>query len=376
MQQTFKFNPGLHGIRCIAAMEVFLFHWLQMFPGAGQWLAKFHYPGHPWINLSLPMAIGSEGVPLFFVLSGYLLTSQWQGQPLIWPKVIEFYKRRALRIYPAFWFQMAVLVWVGYSLPQAFSIPSWRDLVLTGLLWINLPPMFVPPISNVWWTLPVEMLFYLCLPVLVLLVRKLGLTRVWLGALVLTFCWRVGVIERFAGQDLSEHLFTLDSLPGAFSVFMSGIAMALLQHRIQLKWRRPMLWLAVSMFFLIHAVLIHEIEVYWQGGILLVVFNTLLSISMALVVGAICMQEAPRWLTCKVMVWLGDLSFGIYLWHFPLMMALKTYWPALGKDAMDSVGMLFIILGGTLIMASFSYYAIERPLMRLGRNAVKREQLN
>ncbi len=295
---------------------------------------------------------------------------------MIWPKVIEFYKRRALRIYPAFWFQMAVLVWVGYSLPQAFSIPSWRDLVLTGLLWINLPPMFVPPISNVWWTLPVEMLFYLCLPVLVLLVRKLGLTRVWLGALVLTFCWRVGVIERFAGQDLSEHLFTLDSLPGAFSVFMSGIAMALLQHRIQLKWRRPMLWLAVSMFFLIHAVLIHEIEVYWQGGILLVVFNTLLSISMALVVGAICMQEAPRWLTCKVMVWLGDLSFGIYLWHFPLMMALKTYWPALGKDAMDSVGMLFIILGGTLIMASFSYYAIERPLMRLGRNAVKREQLN
>lgn len=367
MQDTFKFNPGLHGIRCIAAMGVLFFHWSQGFPGSGQWLAQFHYPGHPWVNLSLPMAIGWEGVPLFFVLSGYLLTSQWLGRPLECTKVIQFYRRRALRIYPAFWFQLAVLLWVGYLLPQAFSIPSLRDLVLTGILWLNLPPLFVPPMSNVWWTLPVEMMFYLCLPLLVLLTRKIGLTWVWLGALTLTFYWRSAVIDRYAGQDLSGQWAILDSLPGALSVFVSGVAMALLQHHIPLRWRGRMLWLAVSLFLLLHAVLIHEIEVYWKGGILLVVFNTLLSVSMALAVGAICMQEAPRWLTAKAMVWFGDLSFGIYLWHYPLIMVLKTYWPDVGKGAMESVGILVMLLAGTLTMASLSYYMIERPIMRMRR---------
>lgn len=367
MQQNFKFNPGLHGIRCIAAMGVFFFHWSQLFPGAGQWLAKFHYPGHLWVNLSLPMAIGWEGVPLFFVLSGYLLTSQWAGRTLVWPQIMRFYQRRALRIYPAFWFQLILLLGMGYLLPKAFPIPSMRDLVLTGFLWINLPPVFVPPLSGVWWTLPVELMFYLCLPLLVWLTRKVGLTWVWLGAVVLTFCWRSAVIERYAGQDLSGQLSVLDSLPGSLAVFMSGVGIALLQGRITPKWRRPMLWLAISIFLSIHAVLIHEIEVYWKGGILLVVFNTLLSLSMALAVGAICTQEAPRWLTRKVMVWLGDLSFGIYLWHFPLMIILKTYWPALGTDVMESLGLLCVLLAGTLTMASLSYYVIERPFMRLGR---------
>jgi peptidoglycan/LPS O-acetylase OafA/YrhL len=348
-------------------MGVLFFHWSQLFPGVGKWLAQVHYPGHPWVNLALPMAIGWEGVPLFFVLSGYLLTSQWLGRPLAWPRVFDFYLRRALRIYPAFWFQLAVLVAVGYFLPKAFSIPTLRDLLLTGLLWINLPPEFVAPISGVWWTLPVELMFYLCLPLIVLLTRKIGLTWVWLAALGLTFCWRSGVIDRYAGQDLSRQLDILDSLPGALSVFLSGVAMAVLQHRIPPTWRRPMLWLAVSLFLSLHAVLIDQIEVYWKGGVLLVVFNTLLSVSMALAVGAMCTQDAPSLLRGKVMVWLGDLSFGIYLWHYPLIMVLKTYWPDLGKSALESIGILLVLLTGTLMMASLSYYTIERPAMRMGR---------
>lgn len=367
MSNLFKFNPALHGLRCIAAMAVLIFHWGQFFPGGMQWLAQFQYPGHPWVNLSLPLALGSQGVTLFFVLSGFLLTSQWIGRPITKRWVLQFYLRRAVRILPAFWFQLAVLLGLAYVLPQVFKMPSPEHVALTGMLWINLPPAFVPPINDVWWTLPVEMLFYVVLPLLLFLERKVGLAWVWAGVLTATFAWRGAVMTHFMEQNLSQHFVELDALPGILSVFLSGMVMALLLQKIPVRLQKYLLWVAITLFILLQTVFVYNIQVYWQVGFMLLVWNTLLSITFALAVGALCSRITHGWLGSRPMIWLGDLSFGIYLWHFPLMLIAHTYWPTLGQGALASGGLLVGILAATLLIASLSYYTIERPLTQLVR---------
>jgi len=330
MSSSFRFIPALHGFRAVAAMEVLMFHWTQLFPGFNTWLAAYHVPGHPWLNPSWLYAMGWEGVVLFFVLSGYLLTSQWQGRPLTPQTVGHFYLRRAMRIYPAVWLQLVVLLVLAWVLPQVFVALSWPDALLNAVLWVNLPPIFAPLLNDVWWTLPVELLFYLFLPVLLGLKRRMGLGFVAVLVLAITFGWRWAIMARYAGQDLSSSLTVLDALPGVLAVFGAGCAAAMLQHRVLPQYSKPLLVLSMLALVALQALLVSQIETYWQGGWLLGIWNSLLALSLAGIVVAVCRDTQgilQRALSARPMVWLGNLSFGIYLWHFPVMKGLQKLWP-------------------------------------------------
>jgi len=365
---SLSFVPALHGFRAVAAMGVLFFHWVQVFPGFNAWLAAFHLPAHPMINLTVPWAIGWQGVPLFFVLSGYLLTSQWLGRPLTAANVGRYYLRRALRIYPAVWLQLVVLLALGTVLPQVFVQLPLQSVVLNVLLWVNLPPAFAPLLNDVWWTLPVELLFYLSLPLILGLQRRLGLGLVVASMLLITLAWRWAVIERYAGQDLSQHLAVLDSLPGALSVFGAGCAAAFLQHRLRPQDCRLLFALSMLAFAGAQVLLVAGIETYWQGGWLLATWSSLLAVSLAGMVVAVCrgakgvVQEA---MSTRPMVWLGEVSFGIYLWHLPVMRVLREFFPQAAHSIAGSLAMLVVVLAITLLLAALSYYGVERRLMNL-----------
>jgi len=70
-------------------------------------------------------------------------------------------------------------------------------------------------------------------------------------------------------------------------------------------------------------------------------------------------------------VWLGHVSFGIYLWHFQVMRALVLLWPELWSTPSMSLLALVISLPATLAMAALSYYCVERPLMAWGKHRFK-----
>src|SRR5690606_11389394 len=103
------FNPRLHGLRALAALGVLIFHWAQFFPVHPQLHAHTQVFGVLWHG-SLFVGFGWLGVPLFFVLSGYLLTHQWQSKPLVFANLKRFWWRRFLRIYPAVWLQLVLLL--------------------------------------------------------------------------------------------------------------------------------------------------------------------------------------------------------------------------------------------------------------------------
>ena len=69
------FNPFLHSLRGIAACSVLLFHWEQHFPAAGHWLQQF-FPAQTLLDPTIYIGFGWMGVPLFFILSGWLLGAQ------------------------------------------------------------------------------------------------------------------------------------------------------------------------------------------------------------------------------------------------------------------------------------------------------------
>jgi peptidoglycan/LPS O-acetylase OafA/YrhL len=71
-----------------------------------------------------------------------------------------------LRIYPAVWFELAVLLLLAGLIPGLITPAAYETLPLQVLLWINLPPVMAEPLNLVWWTLPVELSFYLILPLL------------------------------------------------------------------------------------------------------------------------------------------------------------------------------------------------------------------
>lgn len=368
------FMPELHGLRGIAAISVLLFHWVTIFPGFGQSLIPYHVPGHPWLNPSLPFAMGWQGVTLFFVLSGYLLTSHLHNKPLTWQVVRLFYLRRVLRIYPAVWMQLAVLLMLGWWFPLVFVSQPWDRTLLNAMLWINLPPVYAPMLNDVWWTLPVELLFYASLPLLLVLRKNIGLGLVAALMLFITFGWRAWVMSVYAGQNLSAHQYVLDALPGVLTSFGSGFMAATLQQRVQSKNGFLLLAVSVFVFLLLQTWLVSGIETYWQGGLLLMVWNTLLSLSMSGIVLAIChggLDTTQKLLSARPMVLLGEWSFGIYLWHYPVMMGLKALWPRSVDQHVESLLALGVSVAIALALAALSFHVVEKRMMDMATDWVR-----
>ena len=363
------FNPYLHGLRGIAATAVLLFHWgsgIGFFPQARKELVIEGF-GSQW-DLGVLLDVGWLGVPLFFVLSGYLLTAQLINRQPGLHTVGHFWKRRVLRIYPAYWAQLAVLLLLASYFAFMPQLRSSGDLVRHLFLWINLPPWMTRPMNLVWWTLPIELGFYLLLPLLVALARRSAWQLIVLGSAIITVSWRYGVMHHFAGEDYARHLAVLDAIPGTLFTFCVGFGLAFFLDKRAVPTqavRYGLLAIALTAFFALVLWLRANLDTYWTGHWMLGIWNPL----MAVVIGAIMFAlleplKGLHWLGSRFMVWMGDISFGIYLWHFPLLLLLQRSILKQWDTPLLSILALLITLAGTLLLASLSYYCVEKPIMQ------------
>ena len=271
--------------------------------------------------------MGFEGVYLFFVLSGFLLTVQTQDQVLGVRTVGVFYARRLLRIFPAVWLQLMVLALVG-ELWSAWTLaPTRENWLINALLWVNMPPAMQKPAVGVWWTLPVELSFYALLPVSTAGAWVCCGNRLIVASLVITGMWRWDITQYFPGANFSSLSHLIDSLPAALTSFLAGAVAARWNKSLNATLRRPVLWFGLLGFFAVQALLLPGIEHYWQGGWLLVSWNTLLSVSFAAIELSCVRDGSCGWLNQPVMQWLGERSFGLYLWDVPAIEAVKLSWP-------------------------------------------------
>ncbi|MFI5273677.1 MAG: acyltransferase family protein [Ktedonobacterales bacterium] len=168
---------ALDGLRALAALSVVAFHVIstsqvqQVTPG---------------LSVSVIWNFLRTGVHLFFVLSGFLLFMPYArailgGRPL--PPARQFYRRRALRILPAYWVCLGVLVLL--ALPTYLTPSGLLNVGLHALLLHNFDPATDMGIQGVFWTMAVEAQFYVVLPLLALLLARTTGTRGSLPRLLL-----------------------------------------------------------------------------------------------------------------------------------------------------------------------------------------------
>lgn len=358
-----QFNNTLHGVRGLAALLVLLYHWHGPFPAAARAVEKFEVFGIP-IDLGILIRMGWIGVDWFFVLSGYVLASTLWERRLTILEIMQFWKRRVLRIFPALWLQLVVLVPILYAV-GVFSGFNWEQFFKSAVLWLRPLPQGVRGYNGVYWTLVVELSFYLFLPFLLLLFRR---TNIWFVIFLAALVQLYGQFGWLLVPVFDHAYFVLRSvypfLAGVQLAFIVGLALN--YFRLHLSDRQRYLWLLIFIFvyFSMLWLLDHYKSEIPRGHWTPLIWRMTMALIIAGIIFAILNPlRGIGWLSSGIMVWLGDISYGIYLWHLPVQSLTARLLPGPWSTPMGSVAALLLTTAITFAVASLSYYLVERPIL-------------
>lgn len=358
--------PALTGLRGFAALWVLLYHVWAM-SGA----PALRMPGVDVLRGSAFLSLGWAGVDLFFCLSAFLLVlpyARWRYSGARRPDSGRYLMRRALRIYPAYLFQLAVLL--AFAAFGIGRMPGLSELVAHLFMWFYLGWTWVAPMLGVWFTLPIEFAFYLMLPFLAPLLDRRRWTWLLIGALATSIAYRYFAFTAYNGEPVSTLVIVIERLPGRIDQFVIGMLAGAAFVAAGLRgWRplRPGLWLCAGLVGLILtcATLLFVGDAYWGGHPLLFIWHALFSISLVPVLLA-CAWAAPSamaMLANRPMRHLGDISFGVYLWHMPVVLALLPLLPQTWSPVARFWALLGLVLPLSVLIANISYRFIERPFL-------------
>jgi peptidoglycan/LPS O-acetylase OafA/YrhL len=349
-----RYMPGLDGLRAIAVLAVIAYH-----------LNPARAPG------------GLLGVGVFFTLSGYLITDLLLGQRAAVGslRLGDFWLRRARRLLPALFLMLAVVVaWVtlldrsllpglrGDVLAAVGYVSNWWNIIREASYFARFGPP--PPLDHLW-SLAVEEQFYLIWPWLL-----------WLGLRYLPGRYTLAALT-LAGAALSAAAMALIYQPGvdptrvyegtdtrAFGLLI-GAALAMVwpsrelrTDRINLRGRLLMDGAGVVGLVVI-GLLIWRTSEYspflYNGGIVLLSVATVLLLT-ALVHPASWLGVAVGWSPLR---WLGVRSYGIYLWHYPIIVLTAP-----GPQQRASLSLEVLQVAATIVVAALSWQFFEEPIRR------------
>jgi peptidoglycan/LPS O-acetylase OafA/YrhL len=335
-----KYKSHIDGLRAVAVFLVVFFH------------AGFSF-----------LKGGFVGVDVFFVISGYLITSL-----IITEKdsgtfsLKHFYERRARRILPALFFVMFVslpLAWFSL-LPSELKSFSESLIATTSFLsniyFLKTSSYFdsaseLKPLLHTW-SLAIEEQYYLIFPLLILLFWKLGKRKVIL-ILFIIFCLSLALAQM---ESINHPLVGFYGLTTRCWEFLIGAFGAFYGDKIFYKSKyRAKIFNLVSFFgfFLIlySALTFSKLTPYPSLYTLFPTFGTFM-----IVLCATPNTLIGRLLSLKILTGSGLISYSIYLWHQPLLAFARQF--SLGK--LSSLSIIFVI-GITILLAYLTWRFIERP---------------
>ncbi len=341
---------GLDGLRGLAAVGVVVLH-VWMYTGGND----------PTQSALLDAVIGELrlGLVYFFVLSGFLLALPWVDAALgngRAPRLGRFVARRLARIGPAYWLALAAAaaLLAGTGHPRAASL--W-DLPIFALFAQNLFEHTRGLVDPPMWSLHVEVGFYLALPSIgwgliraARRRRRLGPLALCAGLVVIGLAWSV------AGLIGGWPLTAMTSLPTYLPLFACGIAAAVLAHGRALGIGASVTLLAGG------GTLVGANAVWHAGGtdaVGHVVRDLPAAVGFAAIIVAIALRP-PGVLAWAPIVGLGTISYGVYLWHMPVL-----YWLRLrGELGVEPLGAMARVLAPTLVLGVLSWVLVERRAIR------------
>jgi peptidoglycan/LPS O-acetylase OafA/YrhL len=340
--------PALDGLRAIAILGVMLYH------------------------LNLPgFTAGFAGVDLFFVLSGFLITSLLLTEHARTGRLdlARFYLRRVLRLIPA----LVLVLIAALTLAYLFGSPNEQTFTITGiwssLLYVSnwvlvlVPNSSLGPLNSMW-SLAVEDQFYIIwTPILAYLLSKrisrpTLLISLSLAALVSTLAcalhWYLSgtFVASALGTDARAQALLVGCMLGV--LYVSG--------RFPYKARHLMICAMTAALSLTFLITLRADSVLYTIGYLIIAIG-----AGCLIVLAISSPKVASLLSFKPLVWIGSLSYGLYLWH------LLIYWylspPHVHVDPLIAHTIAFAL---SFVAAAASYYLFERYFLQLKKRVSAR----
>ena len=353
-ERSLPYQPALDGLRALAVTAVLAYH-----------------AGLTWARG------GFLGVDAFFVLSGYLITSlliaEWRNTGTI--NLPAFWARRARRLLPALFLLLAGIA--GYAL--VFAEPAELDklrndsfatlgyianwnLAFSGASYFD--QFSLPSPLGHTWSLAIEEQWYIIWPLLFVLLLRLGrssLSTLFIASLVmiagsaLLMAWMYD-----PGADPSRVYYGTDTRAQSLLV---GAVLAIL-----LAWHGPLRASAARLLLQFGALAgaiftgwlwvntPYDSTLLYQGGFLLS------AVAIAVVIAAVVQpQRGPlgRLLSLSPLRGLGRISYGVYLWHWPVYLVLSPV-----RTGWDGAELLTVRIALTLALSIASYYVIENPVRR------------
>ena len=324
-------------------------------------LAIFVYFGHyTWLfpNGPLPVGIvmflagegGQRSVQAFFIISGFLMFQSLERSD----RTLAFFEKRVRRIIPGYvtviLFSALIGFWISnLKLSQYFSLDLIK-YVFWNLLFLNfmhptLPGLFdqspTPYVNAPLWTLKIEVGYYLLFPLLYGISRRIGFLTSFVVLYVLSTAYYLSMITLASKTGLHHYDVLAAQLPGQLRFFLAGALVA--SHHHIFTGTRPRVTFGI--------VASGIVGILYFGGPL-----TLYPALLALAVLSFCLvgPKLGSW-------WVyGDLSYGIYIVHFPVLQAIKS----LGV-LQDRQALLFVL--ATVLVLSLSgllWHFIESPALR------------
>lgn len=359
-----RYITGLDGIRAIAVIMVLAYH----------------------LKLAL-FKSGFLGVTVFFVLSGYLITgiliSEVEEEGTIDLK--NFWLRRIRRLVPAVMSMAVVIIFVSTVVNRVVFTKGCKDFLASVLGFNNWWQIFnkvsyfeaagVPSPFTHCWSLAIETQFYLIYPLILLGIYKLAKSRgegrakrglLFAGVtLLLALISVILMIVLFdPQQDASRVYYGTDTR--AFSLLFGALLAILWEYRmVPRRFSASVNMVLGSVSFvvlLVMTIAINGSSNFWYRGGQLV--GTILTV---LVIYTVSGRKTwlSRFLSNPVLKWIGDRSYSIYLWHYPIILLISK-----GIKASWWITLIEIVL--SVVLAELSYRFIETPI----RHGIIGEYLN
>ena len=342
---------GIDILRGLAVSVVVLYHFFEL-------LGLHNSPYYPFV-----ISIGQIGVPLFFVISGYLIYRSVDysiSKKGINAGLKQYFMHRIFRILPAYYFNFFIVFLLAFYLFN--TMDTWpsdfiQEQIFTHL---NFTAFFIYKIAGLglngaYWTLSIEMLWYIIAPLFFIFIRKdRYLILLFILSLLYLLALDYSLLDKFLNLDKTAnnyiHLLYYWSfqLPGQLIYFITGIFIykyskyeAIIPRYVQY----------ILFFSLILSFTHFSTQKYFLES-----FTVKNSITLITVASLFIIFYRHKLRELHLLSWIGKISYSIYLWHMPLLFLTKKYLIPY-EFSLWFTSTIFLLL--LFIVSSLSYYLIE-----------------
>lgn len=324
-------------IRLVAALQVVVIHTIH----------HLDLPVHKTIVFVISLF---PGVPIFFFVSGFLIFRSAKRTSTL----TKFFRNRFLRIYPGLWgclvFSILIALIVG-NLSYSF-----RDMVVWIFAQATIVQFYNPDflrnfgvgvLNGSLWTIPVELQFYIVVPFLYYACKRVG-WRFWPALIVLTLLTHVGFQMIYSDRTMVSKLLQVTVIPWLI-FFAYGMIATEYWDKIDRYFRGKVAYWALG-FFATTALLL-ALKVPCTGN--------QINVLSAFALCGLTLSLAHTWTGISFSLLKGnDISYGVYLFHMPLVNAAIEY------GYKNSWAAMIVVILATCGIATLSWRLIEKPCLR------------